>query len=199
MAYFYWTHNFNRNCHILHKIAIVRILIYVGWRAECYNFFLSFLHVFGRCRETMTGDNSWVWYPPPFHPHLTAPNVDLKLVFRHGIMDRPWLQRKRTDTLTTYSNCFFVFVIFKLFFLGLFFFFFFLFLYKPTPPPKTKHFAPVGPVGWEEDWKKVLADSFNHLHHHPEKGGKKRHYKACCLVTISCLIQNRMCFLQVYL
>lgn len=74
-------------------------------------FFFILLHVFGRCRETMTGENS-----RERHPHPT-PNVDLELVFRHGIMDRPWLQRKRTDTLTTYN--------------------FFFFFNNPPPPPKN--------------------------------------------------------------
>lgn len=56
-------------------------------------------------------------------PHPTPPNVDLlcmKPIYRHGIMDRPWLQRKRTDTLTTHRNLFF----FLLGFVVVFFVFF---------------------------------------------------------------------------
>lgn len=123
MAYFLLNSQLQQKLIFYIQIAIVRILIYVGWRAECYKFFFFILlHVFGRCRETMTGENS-----RERHPHPTTPNVDLELVFRHGIMDRPWLQRKRTDTLTTYN-------------------FFFFFNNPPLPTPKkpqTKHFAPV--------------------------------------------------------
>lgn len=142
MAYFYWTHNFNRNCHILHKIAIVRILIYVGWRAECYKFFFLFF-----CMSLGNVEKQWQVTIQECPRPPTAPNVDPKLVFRHGVMDRPWLQRKRTDTLTTYSNCFVVvfFNSFFLFFLGcVFFLFVFLFVfYKPTPPhPKQNILLP---------------------------------------------------------
>ena len=101
-------------------------------------------------------------------PNPTPPNVDLlcmKPIYRHGIMDRPWLQRKRTDTLTTHRNLFFL-----LCFLSFFFFFF-----KQTPPPpkqKNKQNILLPRVrGWSqrENWEKVLAETFNHPHHHPER------------------------------
>ena len=101
-------------------------------------------------------------------PHPTPPNVDLlcmKPIYRHGIMDRPWLQRKRTDTLTTQRNLFF-----SSWFCCCFFFF-----YKP-PLPKTKKKNKQNILlprvrGWShrEDWEKVLAETFNHLHHRPER------------------------------
>lgn len=96
------------------------------------NFFFILLHVFGKCRETI---QVRFQEPPTPPPQPTAPHVDLlcmELAYRHGTMDRPWLQRKRTDTLTTH-RIFFSFSFFK---------------QTPSPPPppqKTKkYFAPVG-------------------------------------------------------
>lgn len=147
MAYFYWTHNFNRNCHILHRNCYCTYFkFYVGWRAECYKFFLFF------CMSLGDEEKQWqVWLQESNIPTpLPAPNVDLlctKPVFWHGIMDRLWLQRKMTDTLTTHRN----------------------FFYK-TPRPQNKQNILLPWVGWwsqREGWEKVLAQTLNHPHHHP--------------------------------
>lgn len=81
----------------------------------------------------MTGETSGERHHHPNPPHPTPPNVDLlcmKPIYRHGIMDRPWLQRKRTDTLTTHRNLFF-------FLLG-FVVVFFVFFFTNPPSPKQK-------------------------------------------------------------
>ena len=64
-TYFYWTHNFNRNCHLISyiKIAIVRILNLRRMTCRMLQIFFILLHVFGRCRETMT---SLIMFSP--HP-----------------------------------------------------------------------------------------------------------------------------------
>lgn len=129
MAYFYWTHNFNRNCCFISyiEIAIVRILTLRRMTCRMLQFFLFFYMSLGDVEK------QWQARFPESHqhPHSTLPLADLlcrELVFKHGIIDRLWLQRKRTARLTTHRNFFFV-----------------LFFYKPHPPQKeTKYFVPMG-------------------------------------------------------
>lgn len=137
MAYFYWTHNFNRNCCFISyiEIAIVRILTLRRMTCRMLQFFLIFYMSLGDVEK------QWQVRLPESHQHShsTLPLADLlymELVFRHGIMGRPWLQRKRTDRLTRQNFfCSFCFL---------------CFFTNPTPHKNKQNILFPWVVGWSE-------------------------------------------------
>lgn len=105
---FYWTHNFNRNCNFISyiEIAIVRILNLRRMTCRMLQIFFQFF-----CMSLGDVQKQWQVRLPESHrhPHPTPHRTQCRpavyeLVWRHGIMGRSRLQRKRTDRLTTHRK-----------------------------------------------------------------------------------------------
>lgn len=130
IAYFYWTHNFNKNSlYILHTncyCTYFNLCRMTCRMLQVFFFFFILLYVFGRCRETMTGENSRGPVPPHCRPAVYGAGLQ---TWHYGQAVAAEGQDGHAGHANNIQDLFF-------------FLFFFLFLFlnnPPTPNQKKKN------------------------------------------------------------